>query len=230
MMEDEDEFEVAGADRFTFRPPQAFQPNANGGGQPGYGANGQPYGDQAGAEQPVIQGDQPFGGEQPPMRQESRHEGRQEGRYEPRGEGRQEGRYDNRQDGRQGEGRQQEGRQDRFGNRGPFGDRRDRFRNRDRERRPGGEGQPQQQFGQPRPPLVDPASEPQPELPSFITAPVLAPPRIVVTEPAAGPDLASAAAVPALDEDAGRARRRRRPRPRFEGEAAPASEGPGEGE
>jgi hypothetical protein len=58
--EDEDEFEVAGADRFTFRAPQAFQQPAFQ--QPGLhqsgGFNGQPQGQPSYGDVPGI-GDQP---------------------------------------------------------------------------------------------------------------------------------------------------------------------------
>jgi Domain of unknown function (DUF4167) len=54
--DDEDEFEVAGADRFTFRTPQSFQP-VNG--QPGFGQQGL----QAGQPQPYVEN--MGGGEQP---------------------------------------------------------------------------------------------------------------------------------------------------------------------
>jgi Domain of unknown function (DUF4167) len=87
VADDEDEFEVAGADRFTFRTPQSFQP-VNG--QPGFGQQGlqtgqpQPYSENMGAgEQPAVgdgmameaapqpfqprppRGDRPFGNRRP---------------------------------------------------------------------------------------------------------------------------------------------------------------------
>jgi hypothetical protein len=215
IMDDEDEFEVAGADRFTFRPPQAFQ-QQNGGMQGGYGQQPAPYGEATGqGEQPPVHGEQPFPPEQPQPRQDGRPDNRP---------------YDNRPRDNRPDRPERQDRQERFGNRGPFGDRRDRFRDRDRdrgERRPGGE---QPGFAAQRPPVPDPASEPQPELPSFITggAPAFVRPAPVSEEPAE-PAFAPEAAG-AGEDAAGRPRRRRRSRPRFEGEATPAVEGAGEGE
>ncbi len=83
-MDDEDEFEVAGADRFTFRTPQSFQQNAQGGGysQGGYGqqgfqgGQGQSFGDVPGV------GDQPsIGADGQPV------EGGQQGGFQPRPRG-----------------------------------------------------------------------------------------------------------------------------------------------
>jgi hypothetical protein len=58
--DDEDEFEVAGADRFTFRTPQSFQPLN---GQPGFGQQGL----QTGQPQPYVEnmgtGEQPAAGD-----------------------------------------------------------------------------------------------------------------------------------------------------------------------
>ncbi len=81
QVEDEDEFEVAGADRFTFRAPQSFQ-------QPqGGGFNGQNGGF---SQQPYQQG-QPFNadpgaGDQPPMPEGqpmNPHPAQGEGPYQP---------------------------------------------------------------------------------------------------------------------------------------------------
>jgi hypothetical protein len=81
--EDEDEFEVAGADRFTFRAPQNFQaPQAGGTNGPNGGFSqpqgyqqGQPYGGDPGAgDQPPMPESQPMAGEagQQPYQQQPR--------------------------------------------------------------------------------------------------------------------------------------------------------------
>jgi hypothetical protein len=59
--EDEDEFEVAGADRFTFRAPQNFQQPGAANGQPGNLNQQQPY------QQVQPYGQDPGAGDQPPM-------------------------------------------------------------------------------------------------------------------------------------------------------------------
>jgi len=223
-VDDEDEFEVAGSDRFTFRAPQAFQPN----GQAGYvqqgfqPAQGQPYGDVPGI------------GDQPPLVADGQGEGGQGG-FQPRPP-RPERPFDNR--------RPFEERGDRpAGDRGPR-DRQGRRFGRDRnfadrpfadrangEQRPAEERLPEraQERGQERnqdrspergqergyersqergPERAAESAAPlhdEPGLPSFITAPV----RPVADEPIA----------PAIvgDEEGVRPRARRRRRPRVEG-------------
>ncbi|MGL5138357.1 MAG: DUF4167 domain-containing protein, partial [Beijerinckiaceae bacterium] len=57
--DDEDEFEVAGMDRFTFRTPQSFQPGAqpgvNGNGNGNYGGQAYGPGGYEGGDQPPIE-------------------------------------------------------------------------------------------------------------------------------------------------------------------------------
>jgi hypothetical protein len=201
-IDDEDEFEVAGADRFTFRTPQSFQPGA----QPGANGNGngtypgQPYPPGAygeGGEQPIVEGmPQPEGGA-PPY---------QQGGQQQRGE-------------RQfGQRRQQ------FEDRGNRRFGRDRDRDRDRGDRPQGEhrnpefrGADQRQGNEQRPqeprvfeprgdaPAHDPGAAEQPGLPAFITAPA---PRSAPE----GEEPAMAGGDAADGEGRMRARRRRRPR------------------
>jgi len=218
--EDEDEFEVAGADRFTFRAPQTFQqPNGAGGfnGQPGYQPGQQPYSDipgvgdqpQVGADgQPVDGGQQAF---QPrPPRQDRPFDNRRP--FEDRGDR-----------GPAGPGRDRQGR--RFGRDRNFPDRPPGERQPDRQ--PGDRGNGETRAGDERPveerqpearqpearasearapeersakPAA--ANHDEPGLPSFITAPVR--------------PVAEAADVPS-DEEAGRFRTRRRRRPRAEG-------------
>jgi Domain of unknown function (DUF4167) len=201
--DDEDEFEVAGADRFTFRTPQSFQP----GGQPGANGNGNgnypgqpyppgPYGE--GGDQPIVEGmPQPEGGPAP---------------------------Y---QQGAPGQGGQHPRGERPFGQRRPFEDRgnrrfgRDRDRDRDRGDRPQGEARnpefrnPEGRVNEPRSfeprgeaPQRDLAEVEQPGLPAFITAPA---PRMVPSdeEPVAAPS--------DTGEGEGRVRARRRRRPRAAG-------------
>ena len=188
-MDDEDEFEVVGADRFTFRAPQSFQPNAQGGynGQPGYQpgyqpSQGQPYNDVPGVgDQPSIGADgQPIEGGQGsfqprPPRQDRSFESRRPP-FEPGGE-----RPQGDRQGRDRQGRRF-GRDRNFPDK-PFGD------------RPNGEGRPADGRGpEDRPVESAPALEEQAGLPSFITAPV----RVAGDEEAAG------------EAGDGRVRRRRR--------------------
>ncbi len=181
--EDEDEFEVAGADRFTFRTPQSFQ-------QPQGGINGQGGG--FNQQQPYQQHAQPYGGDPGSGEQPSIAEGQPEGgqpqsfQQQPRGD------------------RQQ------FGNR-RFEDRGNRRFNRDRgDRSFGGERQQgDRSFGGERPsfqPADAPASggadEPS-DLPSFITAP---------TRPIGGEPVGHDAPAGEGIEQGFRSRRRRRGR------------------
>ncbi|MGL4243792.1 MAG: DUF4167 domain-containing protein [Beijerinckiaceae bacterium] len=154
QLEDEDEFEVAGADRFTFRTPQSFQQGGFNGQNNGYGQQpfqqGQPYnGDPAGADQP------PMGDAQPGSGGEG---GQQQPYQQPRG-----------------------ARQQQFGTR-RFDERNTRRFGRDRGDRPfggdrqGQDGRPQgdRPFGdrpqfQPRAEQPAPSGDDQPVLPSFIT-------------------------------------------------------------
>jgi hypothetical protein len=86
-LEDEDEFEVAGADRFTFRAPQNFQQGQGlQPGQPGFnpqqGYQQQPYGNDPGVgeQPPMPEGQPPMGpdngqqgyGQQQPQQQQNR--------------------------------------------------------------------------------------------------------------------------------------------------------------
>jgi hypothetical protein len=158
QLEDEDEFEVAGADRFTFRTPQSFQQ------QGGYGGQGQNYGQQpyqqpqsfgtdpASADQPLV-GDnpQPVGDSGQPLPYQQ----------QPRGDRQQFGnrRFDDRGGRRFGRDRQFGGDRQGGDNR-PQGDR-------NFGERGGGERQP----FQPRPELPQGPADEQPGLPSFITAP-----------------------------------------------------------
>ncbi len=211
-MDDEDEFEVAGADRFTFRTPQSFQQNAQGGGynnqggygQPGY-QGGQSFGDVPGVgDQPSINADgQPIeGGQGGPM-------GGQGGGFQPRPP-RGDRPFDQRRPFEQGGDRQGGDRQggDRMGR-----DRQGRRFGRDRNfgdkpfgDRVNGEGRPAEgRSPDERPVESAPAIEEQAGLPSFITAPV----RSGVEEEAS-----------AEGGEGGRLRRRRR-RPRAEGAPEP---------
>jgi Domain of unknown function (DUF4167) len=200
QLEDEDEFEVAGADRFTFRAPQNFNPqggvNGQGGGfgQQPY-VQGQPYnGDLAGAEQPPL----PEG--QPPLQDN----GQPAYQPQPRGDRQQQfgnRRFDernNRRFGRDNRGERNFG--DRQGNDRPLGD------------RPQGERPPQPQRSE----AIASLSDEQPGLPSFITAPVRG----------AGGDVGGSPA-PEASEDGGleagfKPRRRRRGRPSAEAGAPEA--------
>jgi hypothetical protein len=209
IVDDEDEFEVAGADRFTFRAPQNFQ-QANGvngqNGNTGYN----PPGEQS-------YGDVPGGGDQPPMPEGQVLEAGQP-QYQPRPP-RQDRPFDNR--------RPFEDRGDRNGDRQQGGrDRQNRRFGRDRNfgDRPNGEGRPTD--GRPfedRAPQGERQSEgsapafvaeEQPGLPSFITAPV----RVMAVEEGAAPGIEPD------DAGDGRVKTRRRRRPRAEGAPEPGGE------
>jgi Domain of unknown function (DUF4167) len=211
IVDDEDEFEVAGADRFTFRAPQNFQqPNGLNGqnGNGGYNPPGQ-----------QSYGDVPGGGDQPPMPEGQVLEAGQP-QYQPRPP-RQDRPFDNR--------RPFEDRGDRNGDRQQGGrDRQNRRFGRDRNfgDRPNSEGRPTD--GRPyedRAPQGERPSEggapafvaeEQPGLPSFITAPV----RITAADEAPSPGIE-----PAGDDAAdGRVKTRRRRRPRAEGAPEPGGE------
>jgi hypothetical protein len=202
--EDEDEFEVAGADRFTFRTPQSFQQ------QPGGGFNGQGGGFN---QQPYQQHAQPYGadpgaGEQPAIG---------EGQQPPMPEG------------AQGQPYQQQPRGDRqqFGNR-RFDERNNRRFNRDRgdrnfsgerqqgERHFGGERGGDRPAFQPAEAAPSAAGDEQTGLPSFITAPT----RPIGGEPAVQDAPGGEGAEPGF-------RTRRRRRGRNEGAGQP-TEGGGE--
>jgi hypothetical protein len=209
LSEDEDEFEVAGADRFTFRTPQSFQPQPPGGngqggtfGQQPYGQN-QPYGaDPAAAEQPPMPEGQPLMGEggQPPFQQQ-RGDRQQFGnrRFDER---------NNRRFGRDrnfgGDRQNQEGRQQ--GDRPPgertFGDRPQGERPERNVPERQGSDRPSHQ---PRTETAQPAMDDQPVLPSFITAPT----RVVASAEPGAPSVPSVENAP---EEAARPRRRRRTR------------------
>jgi hypothetical protein len=212
IVDDEDEFEVAGADRFTFRTPQSFQQPGQFNGQPG-GYGQQPYA----PGQPVPYGDAPGGGDQPPMGDAPVQEAGQQP-YQQRPP-RQDRPFDNRRPfedrgDRQGgdrNGRDRNGR--RFGRDRPFGER--PFGDRGN-----GEGRPPEDGGQQQPgrqaesSAEEPGAGEQPGLPSFITAPT----RTFIDE-------AEAPGVETEGGEAGgrlRTRRRRRPRP---GEAPPEAGG-----
>ncbi len=200
-MEEEDEFEVAGADRFTFRAPQAFQPQNGGynGQQAFQPAQQQGYGDVPGiGDQPAIGGGGEAqgaeGGFQPrPPRQDRPFENRRP--------------FEDRPDRPMGDraGRDRQGRRFRdrnFGDR-PFSDRMN------------GEGRPpESRAPEERPMEAGPAAhEEAPGLPSFITGSAMAaPPRAAGEEPEAGA---------AAGEGEGRLRNRRRRRPRGEGAPEP---------
>jgi Domain of unknown function (DUF4167) len=215
LSEDEDEFEVAGADRFTFRTPQSFQPQppgANGQsgtfGQPPYGQN-QPYGsDPAAADQPPMPEGQPVMGEggQPPFQQQPRGDRQQFGnrRFDER---------NNRRFGRDrnfggdrpnAEGRPQGDRpqSDRPQGERNFGDR----PTGERSERQGSERQGSERPAyQPRTESASPVMDEQPVLPSFITAPT----RVVVS---AEPEAPAVQADEGAPDAAARPRRRRRTR------------------
>lgn len=202
--DDEDEFEVAGADRFTFRTPQSFQqPNAG-------GFNGPQGGFQQGQQQPY--GDIPGIGDQPPIGADGQPvEGGQPG-FQPRPP-RQDRPFDNRRpfedrgDRPMGDrgGRDRQGR--RFGRDRNFGDR--SFGDRPFGDRVNGEGRhPENRAPEERQPEGVPSMpDEQPGLPSFITAPVRA----------AGDEPETPALVGAEAGGEGRFRNRRRRRPRGEG-------------
>ncbi len=211
IVDDEDEFEVAGADRFTFRAPQNFQQANSVNGQNGNtGYN--PSGEQS-------YGDVPGGGDQPPMPEGQALEGGQP-QYQPRPP-RQDRPFDNR--------RPYEDRGDRGGDRQQGGrDRQNRRFGRDRNfgDRPNGEGRPADGSSfEERAPHVErqpeggaPAfvADEQPGLPSFITAPV----RAMVSDEGAAPGIESDGA----DSGDGRVKTRRRRRPRAESAPEPGGE------
>jgi Domain of unknown function (DUF4167) len=205
IVDDEDEFEVAGADRFTFRAPQNFQQPGGSNGQNGGGYN--PPGQQS-------YGDVPGGGDQPPMPEGQVLEAGQP-QYQPRPP-RQDRPFDNRrpfEDRGDRNGDRQQGGRDRqnrrFGRERNFGD------------RPSAEGRPFED----RPPQGDrshegsaPAFVPdeQPGLPSFITAPV----RVIAIEEGTAPGIEP----DGTDAGDGRVKTRRRRRPRAEGAPEPGGE------
>ena len=205
--DDEDEFEVAGADRFTFRAPQAFQQNG-GFNQPNY---------QPGQGQAF--GELPGNGDQPPIPEGAMGEGGQQ-QLQPRPP-RQERPFANRRP---------------FDNRGDRGDNPNRDRNhrrfgRDRPfgERPYGDranGEPRMQDGNspsdrvPEEHAPDFARDERVGLPSFITAPVRS----------MGPEESEAPLVADLEvggDGPGRLRSRRRRRPRIDG--APETGGDDQG-
>jgi hypothetical protein len=161
-VDDEDEFEVSGADRFTYRSPQSFsQPQ---GGQPnGGGYAGQPY-----AQSGLYPSDQPQpeaafveGQPQPPMPRQERVSGERVSGERVSGE---------RVHGERGHGERQPGERaprEGYGDRGPGGERQgERFGRRDRFRDRGPRPFPAQ-AAQPVPGMDD---QPEPGLPAFITA------------------------------------------------------------
>jgi hypothetical protein len=173
LAEDEDEFEVAGADRFTFRTPQSFtQPQGAPNGQPGGYGQSQPY-DPAGGEQPPMSDAQPMGegGQPQPYQPQPRGDRQQQfgnRRFDERNNrrfGRERGDRNFGGDRGNGEGRpqgdrfqqdrgvQDRGAQDRGGDRG--GQERPSFQSRQDQPVGPGDDQPVVQAG----------------LPSFITAP-----------------------------------------------------------
>ncbi len=210
-VDDEDEFEVAGADRFTFRTPQSFQ-------QPN-GFNSQNGGGFNPAGQPAY-GELPGGGDQPPMPEGQMLEGGQPN-YQPRPPRPERPPFDNRRpfedrgDRPQG-GRDRQNR--RFGRDRPFGERING------EPRPGdgrpGEGRVGEEHVADSPvrnAAPEFVADEQPGLPSFITAPV----RVLPMEEGEAPG---------LDQEggdvAGRLRTRRRRRPRAEGAPEPGGDEP----
>jgi hypothetical protein len=213
-MDDEDEFEVAGADRFTFRTPQSFSQQGGFNGQNnGYGQqpfqNGQqqPYGDAPGM------GDQPpMGADGQPMEGGGQPQNFQQQGYQQRGprpdrqfEGR---RFDGQGGGREGGNRDGGGRDRhnrRFGRDRNFGER--SFG----DRAPGdgrqAEGQGGNEGGSERP-VENAFVETQPVgLPSFITGGGISRNAGADEGPEAAPDQDNG-------EAAGRFRNRRRRRPR----------------
>ncbi len=210
QQEDEDEFEVAGADRFTFRAPQNFNqqgvytpPASAPLVQQNYQQQGQTYnGDLAGTEQPQMPEGQPLPAE-----------GGQPYQPPPRGDRPQFGnrRFDERNNRRFGRDRPQGDRP--FGGDRPQGDRPhgDRGAERPADRGFGDRQQGERPPSQPRHEQAAQADE-QPGLPSFITAPLPRPPE---------PEASVVGGAPA--EEAGvKPRRRRRVRAGAPGEAPEA--------
>jgi Domain of unknown function (DUF4167) len=228
VQDNEDEFEVVGADRFTFQAPQVFQPPGQNQGQGAYPqAYAQPFGDPAQngeqpsmGDMPVMEGSQPnyqpsqqprgdrsFGNRRPfgdrgdrPERPDRQDRGERQERSEQPGE-------------RPMGDRQERGDRGprRFGRDRPFGDR--PFNDRNSAER--GNGEPRaigERSANDRPAerggyaprqneqTADFVADPQPVLPSFITAPV----RVVATE--------NASPVAATSDPALKVRRRRRVR------------------
>ena len=223
--EDEDEFEVAGADRFTFRTPQSFQqPNQGNFNAGGFNA---PQGFQPGQQPPY--GDVPGIGDQPPMGADGQPvETGQQG-FQPRPP-RQDRPFDNRRpfedrgDRAMGDrvggdrgGRDRQGR--RFGRDRNFGDR--NFGDRPYGDRMNGETRPPEN----RPPeerqaeASQPMPDEQPGLPSFITGP----------SRAGGEESETMAFAGGEPQGEGRFRNRRRRRPRGEGGAPEAGGGEDQG-
>jgi Domain of unknown function (DUF4167) len=207
-VDDEDEFEVAGADRFTFRTPQSFQ-QPNGFNSQNGGFNGQP-GQQS-------YGDVPGGGDQPSMPEGQMLDNNSQQGFQPRPP-RPERPFDNRRPfedrgDRPPGGRDRQNR--RFGRDRNFGDR-PNGEGRLGEGRPGEERfAPADNSGESGPSAGAPAYIPdeQPGLPSFITAPVRLLGGDEGESSGAGRDVA--------DPDGGaadvRLRNRRRRRPRADG-------------
>jgi hypothetical protein len=205
--EDEDEFEVAGSDRFTFRTPQSFlpqsgqapgqQPFSEGGEQPAMAEGVQPENVQP-AYQPQPRGDRSFGNRRPYEDRGDRQE-RPDQRPDQRPE---------RQDRPDRNNNRRFGRDRSYGDRPagerPFGERGDRPNYAPREGAAPAFEPAQDQ------PSFNPADQVQPGLPSFITAPV----RPVQVEEAAISAVTSG-------EDSGiRPRRRRRTRSEMDAAAA----------
>jgi hypothetical protein len=133
--EDEDEFEVAGSDRFTFRTPQSFQAPT--------GQNGAPQPFSEGGEQPAMTDGQPSEGGQPSYQQPREQQREQQPReHQPR--------EHQPREHREHQPREHRGdRQDRqFGNRRPYEDRGDRS---ERGERPQYDRQPQDRVQGERP-------------------------------------------------------------------------------
>ena len=204
-IDDEDEFEVAGADRFTFRAPQSFQQPQNGY-QPA--GQSQPYNDVAGTgEQPIMEGqsmESPQPTYQPrPPRQERPLGNRRpfEGDRPERADRQERPERSDRQD------RPERGNR-RFGRDRPFGERQagERSNGEVRPTEPGAYSESAAQGS------TDFAAD-ELGLPSFITAPV----RVIITD-----DSAPAPSVPDTlagdtSETDGRLRPRRRRRPKVDG-------------
>jgi hypothetical protein len=214
IVDDEDEFEVAGADRFTFRTPQSFQ-QPNGFNSQNGGSYGQPG-------QSAAYGDVPGGGDQPPMPEGQMLEGGQPP-FQPRPP-RPDRPFDNRRPfedrGDRGGDRQQGGRDRqnrRFGRDRNFGDRLSPEGRPGEERPPQGERTYERDGTESAAPAYVP--DEQPGLPSFITAPV----RVIGADEGEAPGLDQEG----TDAAAGRLRNRRRRRPRADGAPEPGGEDQG---
>jgi hypothetical protein len=204
-MDDEDEFEVAGADRFTFRAPQVFQQNG-GFNQPGYQpGQGQNFGELPGnGDQPPIPEGAMGEAVQPHLQQRPPRQDRPFDSRRP---------FENRGDRGDNQNRDRNNR--RFGRDRPFGDR-------PYGDRPNGEARTQEG----NPPMERSSEESRQDfeqeervgLPSFITAPV----RTMGTDEPEAPATEQEAA-----DGPGRIRSRRRRRPRLDG--APETGGDDQG-